>query len=213
MLFYGVTLERAVFGPFSPICDNVSVKFLFFLAASTLLMAEDLPDLDQAERLRWATYSTIGAPNLTGGLFKAGLQTWANDPEEWGPGWEGFGKRYALRLPGIAVSNVMEAEIGTIWGEDPRYHRSDSTSMGGRVWHAVKYAFVAQDRNGALMPAYARYIAVPASNVISNQWRPESQVDTAHTSMRISLGFVSHIASNAFEEFWPDVKRIVFRRK
>jgi hypothetical protein len=166
-----------------------------------------------AERLQWSVYSTIGPPNLTAGLFKSGWTTLFDDPPEYGPHWEGFGKRYALRLSGSATSNFMEAGIGGLWGEDPRYKRSPGRSAGNRVWHVVTTAFTAYDRSGKSMPAYARYIAIPGSNIVANAWRPDSQVTIPHTAMRTSIGFLSHIAANAFEEFWPDVRKHVLRQK
>lgn len=174
------------------------------------LAGTELAPLTQRGRLYWATYSTVGPPNLAGGLIKAGYQTLINDPEEYGPHWEGYGKRYALRLPGIAVSNLMEAEIGALWGEDPRYHFSSDRDLGGRVWHVVKGTVTATNRTGREIPAYARLIAVPASNVISNAWRPESQHDLDHNVGRIAFGLLSRMASNAFYEFWPDVKNKFF---
>ena len=169
--------------------------------------------LSAGERLEWTIHSTAGPPNMAGGLFKAGLQTWINDPEEFGPGWKGYGKRYALRLPGIAVSNLMEAGVGMLWGEDPRYHRTEGATNGGRAWNVMKTAFTARNRSGDSIPAYARFLAVPVSNVISNTWRPDSQRTVAHTMGRVSFGFVSRMASNAFYEFWPDVQKHVFRRR
>src|SRR4051794_33160024 len=73
------------------------------------------------QRLKWAAVSTVGAPSLIGGLFSAGFGTGINSPNEYGPHWDGFGKRYGMRLTGIATSNLMEAGLGAAWGEDPRY--------------------------------------------------------------------------------------------
>jgi hypothetical protein len=71
----------------------------------------------------------------------------------------------------------------------------------------VKTAFVAYSRDGKAMPAYARFIAVPTSNIIANSWRPDSQRTAGETTARISLGFLSRIAANSFAEFWPDIRR------
>src|SRR5262249_16738586 len=60
---------------------------VFLLGTAFSGVAEELPELNQTERFKWATYSTLGPPNMVGGVFKSGLQTWINDPEEYGPGW------------------------------------------------------------------------------------------------------------------------------
>src|SRR5690242_17180089 len=85
------------------------------------------------QRMRWAVKGTIGMESLAAGLFSAGISTAQNHPEEYGPGWEGFGKRYGMRLTGIATGNLMEAGLGSLWGEDPRYFRSPDRRFRARV--------------------------------------------------------------------------------
>jgi len=75
--------------------------------------------------------STVGPVSLAAGLFSAGFGTAMNRPREYDPHWEGFGKRYGMRLTGIATGNAMEATIGPLWGEDPRYFRATGQSFKG----------------------------------------------------------------------------------
>ena len=96
--------------------------------------------------------------------------------------------------------------MGAIWGEDPRYRRSQSGSFKVRVGYVVKMTFLAENRQGRLPPAYARYISISGSNFISNAWRPDSQATVGDASFRTLLGFVGRTSSNAFQEFWPDVR-------
>ena len=37
-------------------------------------------------------------------------------PSEYGPHWEGYGKRYGIRLTGIATGNAMEAGVAHHFG-------------------------------------------------------------------------------------------------
>lgn len=180
------------------------MRTLLFLIAGAAAFSQPIT---QAQRLRWAAFSAVGAPSMAGGAFTSAIATAMNNPPEYGPHWDGFGKRNTLRLSGAATSSLMEAELGALWGENPRYRRAMTASTKGRLWHAVKTAFVSYDRGGNVMPAYARFIAVPASNVISNSWRPDSQRTVGQTTGRISLGFLSRIAANSFSEFWPDIRR------
>ena len=161
----------------------------------------------QTHRLKWATFSTIGAPNLIGGVFTSAISTAQNRPPEYGTQWAGYGKRQALRLSGSATSNLMEAELGALWGEDPRYRRATTKGVKSRLWHALKTSVQAYDREGRAMPTYGRFIAIPASNILANTWRPDSQHSVGETTTRISPGFVSRITSNMFAEFFPDLRR------
>lgn len=180
------------------------------LSSSAALAQATLPPLSAETRLKWATNSTVGFPNLAGGVFSSGWGTMFNRPPEYGPHWAGFGKRYGMRLTGSATSNAMEAGLGALWGEDPRYHpMGGNESFGRRLKHAMKQAFLARDRNGTTRPAYARYAAIPGSNFLSNTWRTQSETQVSDALVRTGMGFAARITSNTVEEFWPDLKRRV----
>ncbi len=181
-------------------------------AASTPTAILNYQPITGEERVKWVVFSTVGPKSLAGGLISAGWGTLYNRPSEYGTHWEGFGKRYGMRLTGVSVSNTMEAGLGALWGEDPRYFRVAGQPFKSRVGHVVKWTFLAQNREGRTMPAYARYIAIPGNNFLSNTWRPDSEADVGHASLRTLLGFVGRMADNAFDEFWPDVNRKLFRK-
>jgi hypothetical protein len=164
------------------------------------------------ERAAWALRGTFGPASLLGGVISSGWGTVFNTPREYGTHWEGFGDRYGMRLTGIATSNTMEAGLGAIWGEDPRYFRASGESFQARLGHVVKMAFLAPDKDGRVMPAYARYAAITGSNYLSNTWRVDSDATLSRATIRVGLGFLGRIAGNAWDEFWPDVKERISRK-
>jgi hypothetical protein len=151
--------------------------------------------------------STIGPASLLTGVLSATWGTAFNHPREYGESFDGWAKRYGLRLTGVASSNVAEAALGTIWREDPRYHRDPvEESYQRRFVRTVKMTFMS-DRNGYMFPAYARYIAIAGTNVLSDSWRPNSDRGPENTINRIAMGFGGRLLGNMWEEFWPDVKQ------
>ena len=157
------------------------------------------------ERWKWFALSTVGPQSLAGGAISAGWGTLFNTPREYGTHWDGFGKRFGMRLTGLSVSNAAEAGLGSIWGEDPRYIPTQGLPFRNRVGHVVKMTFVARYWDGGDRPAYARYIAISGNNFMSNAWRADSEATLGHAGVRILLGFVGRMSGNAFQEFWPSV--------
>jgi hypothetical protein len=180
--------------------------------AATSSSSDQRQPISGHQRMEWVISNTVGPESLAAGLFSAGWGTAFNSPREYGTHWEGFGDRYGMNLTGIATSNTMEAGLGAIWGEDPRYIRDGGAPFGHRIGHAAKMTFMAQGRDGALMPAYARLIAIPGSNFLSNTWRPDSDATLQRAAIRTGLGFLGRFGSNTFEEFWPDVQQRLFHR-
>jgi hypothetical protein len=163
--------------------------------------------------VKWFVDSTVGPETLTVGLFTAGFGTARDTPKEYGGSWAGFGKRYGMRLTGVSTGNAIEAGLGALWKEDPRYFSAYRQPFKARLENVVMMAFLAHGRNGQLTPAYARYISTPGNNFLSNTWRADSEANTRSALLRTVWGFLGLMGKNSFTEFWPDVRNHVFRGK
>jgi len=168
------------------------------------------PPITAKERIDWVVRGTIGPEGLAGELLGAGWGTLFNSPKIYGTHWEGFGDRFGMGVAGNAVSNTMEAGLGAIWGEDPRYTRDAGAPFMSRVGHAAKMTFLAENRDGSVNPAYARFIAIPGTNFLSNTWRAPGDDTTDRAAIRTGLGFLGRFGNNTFDEFWPDFKQKLF---
>ena len=160
-----------------------------------------------AQRVEWIVDGTIGRRSLGVGVIADAWQTAWNTPEEWGRGWSGVGKRYVAREADVLLSSSIEAGVGAMWGEDPRYTRATSGSIRSRIRYAAATVMLAQRRDGHLAPAWGRYAGNVANNLIENAWLPPSVTTPSQTILRCATGFAGRLAGNLFEEFWPDVKR------
>jgi hypothetical protein len=165
------------------------------------------------QRLAWVVKSTVGPQSLAAGLFSAGIGTASNSPREYGPHWGGYGDRYGMRLTGISTSNAMEAGLGSLWGEDPNYYPTTGLSIKARIGSVMRTTFTAPHPDGHYHPAYARFIAIPGNNFLSNSWRADSEADAQHAALRTLYGFLGHMGGDAFQEFWPDAQKYIFHKK
>ena len=158
------------------------------------------------ERLAWAVKSTIGMKSLAlSGPLSAGWGTIFNSPPEYGTNFDGFAKRYGMRLTGVSTGNAIESSLGMIWGEDPRYFKVPEKKFWQRVGHAADLTVRARGSDGKYHPAYARYAGTAGNNFLSNTWRVESESSFEDAVSRTAVGFAGKFASNLFDEFWPTV--------
>ena len=165
------------------------------------------------DKLRWFVSSTVSPSRLLiAGPISAGWGTLRDIPSEYGTHWDGFGKRNGMRLTGVATGNLIEATLGSAWGEDPRYFRLGRGGLGKRAKYVVKTTFLAPDRSGRWRPAYARYIGNVGNNFLSNTWRADSEANTSNAIVRCVWGVLGRMTSDAFAEFWPDIKRKLFKK-
>ena len=174
----------------------------------------DYSPITPAERFHWIVDNTLGVRNLAAGVFTAAWGTMTDSPREYGPHWDGYAKRYFVRLADGSVSHTMEAGLGSLWGEDPRFFRAGSGQpFKSRLGHVMKTTFMTTNRNGEYMPAYARYTAIVGTDFLANTWKPDSHATTNHALLRIPISFVDRFVGHAFSEFWPDIRERVFKKR
>jgi hypothetical protein len=163
--------------------------------------------ISDKERFKWAVKSTIGVQSLAAGVLSAGWGTAFHSPVEYGTNWNGFAKRYGMRLTGVSTGNAIEASVGKLWHEDPRYFPSPDKKLMHRVAHAADLTFRTRRSDGKLHPAYARYVGNVGNNFLSNTWRVESESSVQSALTRTAVGFAGKFGSNLFEELWPSIRR------
>lgn len=160
------------------------------------------------DRAEWVIRRTFGWRSFAAGAISAGRKTWWNTPEEWGGQWSGFGKRFATRQADVMMASSMEASLGAIWGEDPRYFRSGQEGFRKRLKHAVTSAFLTYRQDGSRDVAWARFIAIPSSRAITYSWRPDSEKHWWKMAAQpLGTGIGGKMFSNLMREFLPDITR------
>ena len=191
-----------------------SLRLLFLVTAASAGRAQNavpttlaLPPFDAAHRLQWFAKTSFGPSSQATTLASAGWGTLHDKPAEYSTNWDGFGERYRLRLGDRAVSTALEAGLGSLWGEDPRYFRVPQKPVRGRIGNVLRMTVTSHFSSGEEKPAWARIIAVPSAAFLSNTWRPDSVNSTGNAFGRIALSFSTRILGNALAEFWPDIRR------
>ena len=78
--------------------------------------------------------------------------------------------------------------------------------------YIIKTTFLVPRRDGRWHPAYVRHAGNVGNNFLFNLWRVDSESDPGDAALRLG----SHRPDGEqcpIAEFWPDVKKIVFKKK
>jgi hypothetical protein len=163
------------------------------------------------EKLRYMTRSTYEPESIMFSLAGAGIKQARDTDPEWGQGTEGYGKRLASSLGHKAVNRGIRLGLGSLFHEDPRYFFSESRGIWRRTLFAASRTFVSNKDGGGIRPGYTKFVTQFAGAYISRQWHPEREHTLSEylKSGAISVGLDT--AKNVFNEFWPDVKKILRR--
>lgn len=168
--------------------------------------AERYRPITAGQRVDWVRGSLFDMRGLTAGLASTTWDTAWNNPDEWGRSFPGVAKRFAAREASVAVANSIEAGLGAIWGEDPRYLPTQQRTLRARALHALKSVVLSPRRDGRFAPAWGRYSGIGVESIVANRWLPDSDSGPSHTLLRVANALLGQLGSNLFHEFWPDLK-------
>ena len=210
--------ERTAESPQSPLSHQAErsqapSSFSVFNPVRPQRLEDTYYPITPGESLRWFLTSTIGPAHMTGVAFVSAGGTAVNRPGEYGTHWEGWANRFGMGMAGSATSNAMEAGVGLLLREDPRYFRVPQQVFSARVGNVARLTFLARNESGRSEPAYARYLGMVGGNFLSNTWRVPSEANAQDALLRSAEAFAGRMAANAFKEFWPDVKNLLRHRR
>jgi hypothetical protein len=190
-----------------------------------LVRAEDLkPGEELSARDKWAYHarSTFGPSALMGGAILAGAVQAIGRPSGWPSNAEGYGRRLASTIATNAIRHSAELGLDLAFREDPRYRRSEKSSFGGQVRHAVGSEFTTKDIGHGRRFAYARIGSALVAGYASTIWQPDPRAANGlrlprqnrvrlgleQTGIILGLDAVANIAA----EIWPGFRKTMFRR-
>jgi hypothetical protein len=104
----------------------------------------------------------------------AGLDQWKDNPEEWGQGMEGYGKRYASGLGRNALQQTITYGLDSALHLDTGFQRSNRDGFFPRLKHALLENVTSRTRSGKRVIAAPRFVGVYTGAVIASEtWYPE----------------------------------------
>ncbi len=155
------------------------------------------------QKFKLAARSIIDPATFVIAAGFAGLEQSSDEYSGFGPGWEGYGKRYGALLADGAIGGMLGGAVfPVLFHQDPRYFY-----MGkGTVWHRALYAIstsvISRGDNGKRQPAYASVLGDFASGAISNLYYPAANRNGAGLTIENGfLGIASDAATNLLQEF------------
>ena len=187
-----------------------SVLGLLFVGLASAQPPE--PDTWQS-KLSFHASAAYSPGSLVAAAAYTGFLQGIDFPTEWGQGASGYGKRLASELAYAGVRNTMGFALDTTLHEDPRYYRSNDTGFWRRTKHAFRGTILTHTDAGGETFAWWRFGSAYGATYVSNQWYPDRvntvALDLSQGSTQIGFDFLANFGA----EFWPDVKKKVFRHK
>jgi hypothetical protein len=176
---------------------------------------KQLPPLSTREKFVLAARdSVVDYSSYTWAGILAGQAMALNSDPELGHGIAGYG-RYYWRTFADEVSGTFftEAIVPTIAHEDPRYYTMEKGGFFRRTGYAISRAFVTKTDSGRTRFNFSEVVGNALEAGLSNAYYPPEERGLGQTAQNWGTQMESAVLNHIFQEFWPDIRRHVFRQK
>ena len=196
------------------IIEWVSIPVLLVaIPVAGIAQAPDAADaLDVMGKLHYHATSAFGPMSLVGDAAYAAILQKADAPLEWEQGAAAYGKRLGSVVAWSGIHNALAFGLDSTLHQDPRYFRSTGSGFWRRSGHALRGTLLTRTDSGGETVSAWRVGSAYGSAFISNLWYPDrlNTVRLGFIQGSVTLGF--DLAANLGKEFWPDVRRKVFKK-
>jgi hypothetical protein len=155
----------------------------------------------QKFKLTWK--SVTDPTRFVSAAVVAGIQQARNNFSGFGPGADGYARRYAAFYgTAFTATMVSNALLPVLLKQYPRYFYNGTGSKTSRVGYALSRAVVRKADNGRWQPDYSRVLGSLASGALSNLYYPEEDRRRARlTFENTAIGIGGAALGNLFQEF------------
>jgi hypothetical protein len=176
---------------------------------------KQLPPLSTREKFSLAARdSVLDYSSYTWAGILAGQAMLLNSDPELGHGIAGYGRYYWRNfVDGVSGTFFTEAIVPAITHEDPRYYTMENGGFFRRMGYAISRTFVTKTDSGGTSFNWSEVAGNGLEAGLSNAYYPPQERGLNQTAMNWGTQMESAVLNHIFQEFWPDIRRKVFRRK
>jgi hypothetical protein len=162
----------------------------------------DAAPMPARQKYKLALRSLVDPPQFLIVAGVAGAEQYNGTFPGYGPGIEGYGKRYGAAFADATTSRIIgSAILPSLLHQDPRYFYQGSGSIASRALHAAGFTFIARGDSGHNQPNYSHLLGSLASAGLANTYHPAGSRGVGDTFQTFGINLAGNIVGNLVREF------------
>ena len=159
--------------------------------------------LSAGQKFRLATRASIDPVTIGISAAVAGIEQADGDFKEYGPGGEGYAKRFAASYSDSVIGTFIGGAIlPSIFHQDPRYFYKGTGSITSRALYAISTVVICKGDNGRWQPNYSSVLGDFAAAGLANYYYPPTNRDSAGLFVdNVLIGTAAGAGSALIQEF------------
>ena len=173
-----------------------------------------LPRLTTHQKFVIAMHDSVDYSSflLVAGLAGKGL--YSNSIPALGSGPDGFGRYYWREFTDqVSGTFFTEAIFPTFTHEDPRYYTLGKNGFFRRTSYAITRVVITKNDRGNNEFNLSEIGGNASEAAISNLYYPADERGVGKTAKNFATQTVITAGANVLKEFWPDIRKNIFRMK
>jgi len=174
----------------------------------------DAPPLKSGQKFRLFAKTAFDPVIVVIAAAQAGVSQADGQFKQYGQGAEGYGKRFGAAYADQVSSGFFRTFLyPTIFKHDPRYFRLGHDGFVHRFGYSLAQGVVCHADSGGRAFNISNVLGAFTSGGLSNVYYPSDDRGFGPTMSRSALALAYVAGGNLLSEFWPDVRRKVFKSK
>ncbi len=174
----------------------------------------DAASLTAGEKMRLAFRAAIDPANVGVAALVAGYGEAADSDSGFPWGASGFGERVGVKFLDSFDGTILgNGVFPALFRQDPRYFRMGHGSKRRRLLYAMATTVICKhDNTGRWEPNYSNVLGNISSGALSNLYYPAQDSGVGLTIGNGLIVTAEGTGGAIFQEFWPDLSRMLFHR-
>src|ERR1700676_1146926 len=179
----------------------------------TVENAGEVPPISSGQKFHLATAGVFDYFTFPFVGALAAIDQANNSPKSWGQGWGAYGQRYGESFADNGIGTVMTTAIfPSMLHEDPRYYQMGKGTVSNPDYHPTNPLFITRTDAGNERFNYSEVVGNAAAAAFSNVYHAPEDRTVGRNLGTLGMLIMWDGLSNEMKEFWPDIRRKVFRK-
>jgi len=171
-------------------------------------LAVDTASLSTGQKFKLAANNSVSLSTITASaLGSAGNQA-LNEPEGYGQGMSGYGKRFGSSMARAASNQFFGTFLlASALHQDPRFFVKQDLTFGGSVKYAVNRVFLTRSDDGQQVVNWSGLAAPLATETLANTYFPQGDRSAGDVFARYGYDLLWKAAGNLGKQYWPKINK------
>ena len=203
-------------GPGSSKTRQLETKVLDLVVPDTLVVEGPdavVPPLTASQKFGQVTKNFLNPFTFLGTAVQSGIDQAADIHHGYGQGAEGYAKRYGANIADTATMQLFGVGVyPAIFRSDPRYYRMGNGGFFRRGIYAATRVFITRTDSGRRVFNAPEILAGATTSAISRSYYPSDERNAGDFAYSMGARIAFDGVYNLAKEFWPDVRKHLFKR-